>query len=106
MTHIENVQVSGLSAIRLHNDVLRAVFIPELGGKMVSLVRVASGHEFLLQPQDCGRKYGRPVYGDRMDDFDASGFDECFPTISACKYPEDLNVSLPDHGELWPVPWK
>lgn len=72
---------------------------------MVSLVRIASGHEFLLQPQDVGRKYGRPRYGDKMEDFDASGFDECFPTILACKDPLDPNVLLPDHGELWPVPW-
>src|SRR5689334_13003801 len=105
MTQVRTVQVAGLSAISLDNEKVRAVFVPELGGKMVSLVRIASGHEFLLQPQDVGRKYGRPRYGDKMEDFDASGFDECFPTILACKDPLDPNVLLPDHGELWPVPW-
>ena len=42
-----------------------------------------------------------------VGDYDASGFDECFPTIGACAYPEApwQGVIAPDHGELWTLPW-
>ena len=36
---------------------------------------------------------------------DSGGFDECFPTVSACRLPSWVkgasNTPLPDHGELW-----
>jgi hypothetical protein len=73
---------------------------------MVSPSGVASDHEFLLQPQDVGRQYGRPHVRDYFEDFDASGFDECFPTVFACQYPLDHDVSLPDHGELRAASWE
>ncbi len=37
-----------------------------------------------------------------------SGWDEMFPTITACPYPAPgahTGVPLPDHGEVWAVPW-
>ncbi len=106
MTVIKDVQVAGFPGVSLNNETVQVIFVPELGGKMVSLVRVASGYEFLLQPQDVGRRYGRATYGDRLENFDTSGFDECFPTISACQYPLNPEVALPDHGELWSVAWR
>jgi galactose mutarotase-like enzyme len=65
-------------------------------------VRIQSGHEFLLQPQ---RSLRRAAYGDSFGAYDTSGFDECMPTVSACTDP-NRGVSLPDHGELWSVPWQ
>ncbi len=37
-----------------------------------------------------------------------SGWDEMFPTISACAYPGPGRtwVTLPDHGEVWALPWR
>jgi galactose mutarotase-like enzyme len=36
---------------------------------------------------------------------DSGGWDECFPTVSACRLPQDVQrfggLVLPDHGELW-----
>ena len=66
---------------------------------MSSLVRLESGHEFLLGPQ---RPLARPAYGARFDQFDTSGFDDCVPTVAPCLYPS--GPKLPDHGELWSAP--
>lgn len=101
MTQITEMDADGLRKITVENGIVRAQFLPELGGKMTSLVRVQSGHEFLLQPQ---RPLRRAAYGDSFDAYDTSGFDECMPTVSACTEP-DRGVLLPDHGELWSVPW-
>jgi len=91
--------------VHLENEHVKVTFLPEVGGKMVSLVHKATGREWLLPPQD--HPYRPATTGDVFEDFDTSGFDECFPTISACRYPRgefEGNV-LPDHGELWSQPW-
>ncbi|PYT77521.1 MAG: hypothetical protein DMG40_23270 [Acidobacteria bacterium] len=98
----EDVIVGGLHRVTLDNGMVRARFLPEIGGKMTSLVRISSGHEFLLQPQ---RPLRRPTYGDPFEAFDTSGFDECLPTVSACRDPTSGQL-LPDHGELWSVYWQ
>lgn len=41
---------SGLTRVILDNGRIRATVLPELGGKMSSLIRAATGREFLLQP--------------------------------------------------------
>jgi hypothetical protein len=91
--------------IMLDNGVLRAEVLPELGGKMISLVRQASGREFLLPP---ARGYHRAAWGDSFEEFDTSGFDECLPTVAKCNYADGRSPSrhLPDHGDLWSVPWQ
>ena len=100
MTVITEDAVGGFRRVTMDNRTVRVRFLPELGAKMTSLVRIASGHEFLLQPQ---RPLRRPKYGDPFEAFDTSGFDECLPTVSACRDPS--GQLLPDHGELWSVPW-
>jgi galactose mutarotase-like enzyme len=95
--------------IVLDNGLVRAVVLPALGGKMSSLIRVASGHEFLLQPEDVGSIYRNPVPGAPFENYDTSGFDECIPTVAACPYPEAggpfAGRLLPDHGDAWSVSW-
>lgn len=101
MTQITEATADGLRKITVDNGIVRAQVLPELGGKMTSLVRIQSRHEFLLQPQ---RLLRRAAYGDSFQAYDTSGFDECMPTVSICTDP-DHGVPLPDHGELWSVPW-
>jgi len=92
--------------IVMENDAIRTVILPDLGGKIASLVSLKTGREFLLQHPD--RPYRRARYADAFGDYDISGFDECLPTISACPYPEAsfAGIALPDHGEVWSLPWK
>jgi galactose mutarotase-like enzyme len=92
--------------IVIENESLRAVILPELGGKIASLISLSSGREFFLQHPD--RPYRRARHGDPFIDSDISGFDECLPTVSACPYPEPpfAGMTMPDHGEVWSLPWK
>lgn len=93
------------SALVLQNDFASLTVLPELGGKIASVKSLITGREFLWQ--DDSRPYRLRHYGDKYGDYDASGFDECFPTIGECIYPEFPweNVTIPDHGELWCTPW-
>lgn len=88
--------------ITLENEQLSLAFRPDLGGKMISLVHRASGHDFLQKPPEPERGYRSAGYGARFDQFDTSGFDECLPTVAPCRL---AGAELPDHGEVWSVPW-
>lgn len=44
-------------------------------------------------------------YGDSFLAHDLSGWDEMFPTIDPCPSPFDPHTYLPDHGEVWSLPW-
>lgn len=96
----------GITQVVLDNGRIRATVLPELGGKMSSLIRADTGREFLRQP--AGRQLKPAVYGAAFEKYDASGFDECFPTIAACEYPGGSfnGFALPDHGELWSSRWQ
>lgn len=84
---------------------LRVVVAPHLGAKIVSL-RTADGREWLWQDPRVPLTPRR--YGDRYEMQNAGGWDECFPTIAPCVYPEEpwQGIALPDHGELWTLPWE
>jgi hypothetical protein len=97
---------SGTTQVILDNGRIRATVLPELGGKTSSLVRAATGREFLRQP--ASRPLKPAIYGAAFENYDPSGFDECFPTIAACEYPGGAfdGLALPDHGELWSSRWQ
>lgn len=84
-----------MNELVLENRQLRLAALPELGGKLASLVCRRTGRELLLPPQ---RPRRQPVYGASFADYDTSGWDECFPNVGVCQ-------DLPDHGELWSRPW-
>lgn len=97
---------AGFRLIQLSNEHLVAGFLPELGGKMISLKSVSTNREFLLQPPH--RPYRRARYGASFSDYDTSGWDECCPTVSECTYPagEFAGAIMPDHGDLWSAAWE
>jgi galactose mutarotase-like enzyme len=105
---IRTAQAGGLEAVVIENGLLRLTVVPQLGGKIVSLVRCESGHEFLLQPHESTQAYQLPIYGDRFGEYESSGFDDCLPTVAECFYPEEpfLSRQLPDHGDVWCLPAK
>lgn len=74
--------------------------LPEDGGRLARLQYRGSD---LLTPlpasfrppaADYGRYETRPVFG----------YDDCFPTVDACRHP-DTGQPLPDHGELCWLDW-
>lgn len=76
-------------------------FYPHLGGKIASIS--ARGHE-LLQPPLAPCLPRTPSMP--FDQSDASGWDECLPSVAACTLQTASGpVDIPDHGDLWRVPW-
>ncbi|HZU30440.1 MAG TPA: hypothetical protein VFB79_04955 [Candidatus Angelobacter sp.] len=96
-----------LKQVTLRNQHLRVQMLPEVGSKITSLAYLPDDREFLFQPPDPSKPYQVPGYGAQFKDFDNSGFDECLPTVGACRYPgKFFQADLPDHGEVWSVPWE
>jgi len=92
-------------SIILENRQIRAEFIPEPGGKMVSLINKITGYEFLVQrPSSIYRD--QPFDGLYIDG-ECSGYDDMFPTIDECDYKNDpwKGIKMADHGEVWSLPW-
>ncbi|MDP9160621.1 MAG: DUF5107 domain-containing protein [Acidobacteriota bacterium] len=96
------------ATVILENSTIRVEILPELGGKIVSLLCKQTCREFLLQPPEEERGYRQPSENAKFEDYDTSGFDECIPTVTACRYPDGpfAGQQLPDHGDLWSMPWK
>ncbi|MCS7222195.1 MAG: DUF5107 domain-containing protein [Anaerolineae bacterium] len=92
----EDLSLDGTPLVRLENRFLQVDVAPSVGGRVVSLVDLATGHQFLwrnarlrLEKLPPGSAYDPNFYG---------GIDELLPN----DIPELLNgVDSPDHGELW-----
>jgi len=77
-------------------------FLPRLGGKIAS-IRVGD-NELLQAPL---APYGPRTRTMRFEEGDASGWDECLPSVSDCTVQTAAGpASVPDHGDLWRVEWK
>lgn len=88
----------------LTTETVHLAIDPARGGKITSLLDRRSGREWLLAP---GEPKGAPAgYGASFVDHELSGWDEMLPTIVPCEVEgDDGRVELPDHGEVWSVPW-
>ncbi len=75
---------------------------PQFGGKVSSIV--VRGHELMQQPLAPFAPRTRTMSFDRGD---ASGWDECLPSVSGCTVKTaDGSAEVPDHGDLWRVEWQ
>ncbi len=93
----------GYFSVIMESESVRVEMVPQLGGKLVSIVYKPTGKEWLIDSGE--RTLKQPEYGTIFTDWDMSGWDECFPTIIACPSGTDEEIKLPDHGELWSLPW-
>jgi hypothetical protein len=95
-----NWHFRGFQVIRLENALLRVDVVPELGGKIYSLI---------YKPFDRNLLWHNPrielckvPLGANYNNNYAGGWDELFPNDA----PGDFQgESLPDHGELWCQAW-
>lgn len=89
------------------NVVIRAggcsvTLMSALGGKIASL-RVGAD-ELLQTPLKPLAPRTRTM---AFSDSDASGWDECLPSVAGCTIETEAGMaSIPDHGDLWRIPWK
>lgn len=95
-----------IKAIACETKGLRAIFLPDYGAKMTSLICIQNGRELLEQAK--GEVYKKPCYGGRYIEAECSGFDDMFPTIDAfiCNEAPWKGVEYPDHGEVYALHWK
>jgi len=102
-------ELDGLRLLRGRLDGLEVALLPEVGSKMISLRSSTdtgtAGREWLWQTPR--RPFRKPDYGGAFEFYDISGFDDCFPGIGEGPYPLPPweGVTVPDHGELWTLPW-
>ena len=98
----------GFPAYSLESDRIRLVVVPETGAKIVSIWDKQANYEWLVAPKQ-SNPFRRFEYGTEYNPNQSGGWDEMFPTILACPYPapgEWYGTLLPDHGELWTLPWQ
>lgn len=91
--------------VEMKSDTLRVLVLPAVGGKIASLCWQPANLELLQAPL---RPYGPRNLAMGFEESDASGFDECLPSVSACavKTPHGTTVPVPDHGDFWRLPWE
>ncbi|MBT9331728.1 DUF4432 family protein [Paracidobacterium acidisoli] len=89
--------------VEMKTNTLRVTLIPAAGGKIASLVAVRQNAELLQQPL---LPYAARTMTMGFEESDASGFDECLPSVSACEVETPGGrVAIPDHGDFWRIPW-
>ena len=91
----------GIPAVLLESPYLRVTVLPELGGKIYSVVSKADDTELLwhnprLHPR-------RAPFGANFDNYFTGGWDHPFPTLNPSgSFPD----RIPYLGELWSLPWE
>ncbi len=102
---------NGLDAWFLADDRLEAIVLPTHGGKIISLIDVATGRDWLWKNPHLPLKLPSLDRGDQatafVREYDTGGFDECFPAVSEGPYPSAPwhDRRIPDHGVLWAADW-
>lgn len=99
---ISQVTSGGFNGTRINNGLIEFTILPELGGKIASLCDLRSGREWLWRHPRY--PYKRVPHGSSyVAEADTGGWDECFPSVSACSYPSQpwQGAAIQDHGELW-----
>ncbi len=91
----------GFEVYVLNNRQVEIAVVPELGSRIISLKDLRTGREWLWHPPG-GRKLFRNHPGDDFASSPLIGMDECLPTIASCVW---QGRDLPDHGEVWALPW-
>jgi hypothetical protein len=98
------------ATLELANDRVRIVVCPALGARVLSLVDLWTGREWLVpgEPPAAGPGGDAPAWSGRDAAYAgavAFGWDECLPTVASCPDPADpAGAPLRDHGELWGRP--
>jgi galactose mutarotase-like enzyme len=93
----------GVARSVLENNGMRVTVLPSLGGKIASIQLMPGGEELLQQPL---QPYAPRTPYMSFDSSDASGWDECLPSVAACEVQTASGTaSIPDHGDFWQTPW-
>ncbi len=88
------------TAVTVESELLKAIFLPELGGKMASLVYKDSGVDFLVQAKN--PTYKLLAYDGVYVEAECSSFDDMLPKLdrSFCQSYPWSGTGITDHGEV------
>ena len=105
MIKIYDTQFKDVHAVAVETEKVTALYLPELGGKLASLVDKRTGRQYL--EQNTGEKYQKLAYAGDYVAAECAAFDDMFPTIDAfrCNQFPWQGVEMPDHGEVCGLPW-
>ncbi len=106
MIEIKEIKFEGFKALTIENKKISLTTIPELGGKIISIVNKDTGFDFIWRNKVI--KLQKFSYGSPYALSDSSGIDELFPNIGGGKYIDFPweNIDIPDHGEIWSQSFK
>jgi galactose mutarotase-like enzyme len=93
---------AGKENVLIQTGPCSVTLLPHLGGKIAS-IRIGE-QELLQSPLATYEARSRTM---RFDASDASGWDECLPSVAACIVETPGGARpIPDHGDLWRVEWQ
>lgn len=93
---------AGIENVLIQAGACAVTLLPQFGGKIAS-IKVAE-RELLQTPLTPVAPRTRSMGFDKSD---ASGWDECLPSVAACRLKTDSrDLDIPDHGDLWRVEWR
>jgi len=101
---VSDERIAGLQEenVLIQAGACSVTLLPHLGGKIASIV--VDGHELLQAPLAPPAPRTRTM---SFDAGDASGWDECLPSVAECDVPTAAgSAHVPDHGDLWRVAWE
>jgi len=106
MARIQKIELERFKAITIKNEKISLTTIPELGGKIISIINRETGFDFIWRNETI--KLQKFSYDSDFAFSDGSGVDECFSTIAPCKYIDFpwKSINIPDHGEIWSLSFK
>ncbi len=98
---IEFGHVAGFESIVMENSRIRAVIVPELGGRVWELEDRVLQRQWIWHREDV--PLVRTAPGSSYDEVWAGGWEQLFPNDAAGEFQGRL---LPDHGEWWTMSWE
>jgi len=87
--------------IELENSSVRAMILPQLGGKVWNIWHKPSDSQWLWHNPAVGLRVATADCS--YDDNWVGGWEELFPNDAACEF---MGRQLPDHGEWWSQSWE
>jgi len=105
MLSVTRSTIEGFNSLSIQTGVMELSIIPELGGKINSLLDSRTGREWLWRHPRF--PYKQVPHGSSYTaQSDTGGWDECFPSVAQCEYPSApwQGAAIQDHGELWSHP--
>ena len=102
---IHKSKYRNIDSLIVENEFMLATILP-YGGRMVSIFDKRKNKEFLVQ--QTGSRYSTGKYDSDYVEAGPGGFDDMFPNIIRSFYPDYPweGTVLPDHGEVWSLPWE